>query len=319
MEDWMKQEKLIREIKQLKRKKNALILAHFYQVPEIQDLADYVGDSLGLSQQAAKANAGIIVFAGVHFMAETAKIISPASKVILPDPAAGCSLADSCPADEFGRFIEQHPNHRVVSYINCSAAVKALSDVICTSSNAFQIVGSFPEDQPLIFAPDKNLGGYVNRMTGRNMVLWNGTCQVHDILSTEKIIQLKMENPDAKLIAHPECKAQILELADYIGSTTSLLQFTIRDSSKKFIVATETGILHPMRKASPEKEFIIVPADQTCSCNDCPYMKLNTVEKLYLCLKNEEPEVTLSEELISRARLPIERMLEISEKSNRDK
>lgn len=310
----MKQDHLIEEIKRLKQKKNALILAHFYQVPEIQELADFVGDSLGLSRHAANANAEIIVFAGVHFMAETAKIVNPKSRVLLPDPAAGCSLADSCPPDEFERFIQQHPHHKVISYINCSADVKALSDVICTSSNALQIVRSFSESQPLIFAPDKNLGGYVNRMTGRNMVIWNGTCEVHDILSTEKIIQLKIENPDAKLIAHPECKAQVLELADFIGSTTGLLQFTIRDDSKKYIVATETGILHQMKKSSPDKEFIIVPSDTTCSCNDCPYMKMNTLEKLYLCLKNEAPEIVLSDELINRARVPIERMLEISGK-----
>ncbi|HNS17107.1 MAG TPA: quinolinate synthase NadA [Bacteroidales bacterium] len=310
----MKQDHIIEEIKRLKQKKNALILAHYYQVPEIQELADFVGDSLGLSRQAANANAEIIVFAGVHFMAETAKIVNPKSRVLLPDPAAGCSLADSCPPDEFERFIQQHPHHKVISYINCSADVKALSDVICTSSNALQIVRSFSESQPLIFAPDKNLGGYVNRMTGRNMVIWNGTCEVHDILSTEKIIQLKIENPDAKLIAHPECKAQVLELADFIGSTTGLLQFTIRDDSKKYIVATETGILHQMKKSSPDKEFIIVPSDTTCSCNDCPYMKMNTLEKLYLCLKNEAPEIVLSDELINRARVPIERMLEISGK-----
>ncbi|MBP6979318.1 MAG: quinolinate synthase NadA [Lentimicrobiaceae bacterium] len=312
----MKQEQLIKEIKRLKKSKNAVILAHYYQFPEIQDLADYVGDSLGLSQHAAQSRAEIIVFAGVHFMAETAKILNPESKVLLPDTEAGCSLADSCSPEEFKSFIAQYPHHKVISYINCSAAIKALSDVICTSSNAVQIVESFSEEQPLIFAPDKNLGGYVNRITGRNMVLWNGTCEVHDILSTEKVIQLKIENPEAKLIAHPECKAQVLSLADFIGSTTALLQFTIRDHAKKFIVATETGILHQMKKASPDKEFLIVPSDQTCSCNDCPYMKRNTLEKLYLCLKNERPEITLSDEMINRARLPIERMLEISKKFN---
>ncbi len=305
-------QKLIEEIKRLKQEKNAILLAHYYQVPEIQDLADFVGDSLGLSQQAARVRAGIIVFAGVHFMAETAKILSPDSKVLLPDMKAGCSLADSCPPQEFAAFKEKYPDHVVISYINCSAAIKAMSDVICTSSNAVQIVNSFPEDQPIIFAPDKNLGGYVNQVTGRNMVLWNGTCEVHDILSVEQVIRLKSEHPDAKLIAHPECKAQILALADFIGSTTALLKFTIRDSSRKYIVATETGILHPMKKASPDKEFFIVPSDQTCACNDCPYMKLNTVEKLYLCLKNEKPEIKLSGDLILKAKKPIERMLELS-------
>ena len=305
-------QKLIEEIMRLKKKKNAILLAHYYQVPEIQDIADFVGDSLGLSQQAARVRAGIIVFAGVHFMAETAKILSPDSKVLIPDLEAGCSLADSCPPQEFAAFKEKYPGHVVISYINCSAAIKAMSDVICTSSNAVRIVSSFPEEQPIIFAPDKNLGGYVNRVTGRNMVLWNGTCEVHDILSVEQVIRLRLEHPDAKLIAHPECKAQILALADFIGSTTALLQFTIRDGSPKYIVATETGILHQMKKASPDKKFIIVPSDQTCACNDCPYMKLNTVEKLYLCLKNEKPEITLSGDLILKAKKPIERMLELS-------
>ena len=310
----MDDKELTREIKRLKMEKNAILLAHYYQVPEIQDLADFVGDSLGLSQQAAGIRAGIIVFAGVHFMAETAKILSPDSKVLLPDTEAGCSLADSCPPQEFAAFREKYPDHVVVSYINCSAAIKAMSDVICTSSNAVQIVNSFPASQPIIFAPDKNLGSYVNQVTGRNMVLWNGTCEVHDILSSEEVIRLKWNHPDAKVIAHPECKAQILALADFIGSTTALLQFTMKDIAQTYIVATETGILHQMRKASPEKEFIIVPADRTCSCNDCPYMKLNTVEKLYLCLKNERPEINLSGELIQKARRPIERMLEISTK-----
>ena len=312
----MEKKKLIGEIQRLKREKNAILLAHYYQVPEIQDLADFVGDSLGLSQQAAETNAEIIVFAGVHFMAETAKIVSPESKVLLPDPEAGCSLADSCPPDEFRLFKKQYPDHAVISYINSSAAIKAMSDVICTSGNAVRIVESFPVDQPIIFAPDKNLGGYVNRVTGRNMVLWNGTCEVHDLLSAEMIIQLKSENPDAKLIAHPECKAQVLALADFIGSTTALLRYTVTDKAKKYIVATETGILHQMKKSSPEKEFIIVPSDKTCICNDCPYMKLNTVEKLYLCLKNEKPEITLSDELIKKAKKPIERMLEISKNLN---
>lgn len=304
------------EFLKLRKEKNAILLAHYYQIDEIQEIADYVGDSLGLSQQAALTDASIIVFAGVHFMAETAKILNPSTKVLLPDLEAGCSLADSCPYDQFSEFISRYPDHKVVSYINCSAAVKSLSDVICTSSNAVKIVESFPKSQKLIFAPDKNLGGYVNRMTGRNMVLWDGTCIVHDVLQTEAIINLKIENPDAKLIAHPECKAPVLEIADFVGSTTALLNFTINDPAKKFIVATETGILYQMRKSSPDKEFIIVPSDETCACNDCPYMKLNTMQKLYLCLKNERPEIKLEPEIIEKARKPIEKMLELSKKAN---
>ena len=303
------------EFLKLKKEKKAILLAHYYQVDEIQEIADYVGDSLGLSQQAAQSDAEIIVFAGVHFMAETAKILNPRVKVLLPDPEAGCSLADNCPYDQFNDFIKKYPNHVVISYINCSAAVKSVSDVICTSGNAVQIVESFPEDQPIIFAPDKNLGGYINRLTGRNMVLWDGTCEVHDILQTEAIIKLKIQHPDAKLIAHPECKAQILEIADFVGSTTALLNYTVKDDARKFIVATETGILYQMRKSSPDKEFIIVPSDETCSCNDCPYMKLNTMQKLYLCLKNERPEISLSPDLIEKAKKPIEKMLEISKKA----
>jgi quinolinate synthase len=304
------------EFLRLKKDKNAILLAHYYQVDEIQEIADYVGDSLGLSQQAAKSNADIIVFAGVHFMAETAKILNPATKVLIPDLEAGCSLADNCPYDEFSEFKKQYPDHIVISYINCSAAVKTISDVICTSGNAVQVVESFPKDQKIIFAPDKNLGGYINRITGRDMVLWDGTCEVHDILQTEAIIMLKIQHPDAKLIAHPECKAQILEIADFVGSTTALLNYTMKDEAKKYIVATETGILYQMRKSSPEKEFIIVPSDETCSCNDCPYMKLNTMQKLYLCLKNERPEINLSADTIEKARIPIERMMEISRKAN---
>jgi len=300
------------EIRRMLKEKNGVLLAHYYQVPEIQDLADFVGDSLQLSQQAAASRADVIVFAGVHFMAETAKILSPSSKVLLPDLEAGCSLADSCPPADFKQFIDRHPGHVVISYINCSAAVKTLSDVICTSSNAVAVVESFPKEQKIIFAPDRNLGGYINKITGRDMVLWNGTCQVHDILQTEAIIRLKMEHPDARLIAHPECQAQVLEIADFIGSTTALLNFTIKDPSKKFIVATESGILHKMKLSSPEKEFIIVPSDESCSCNDCPFMKLNTVEKLYLCLKNERPEILLDAGTIEKARKPIERMLELS-------
>lgn len=300
------------KITELKLKKNAVILAHYYQVPEIQDIADFTGDSLQLSQNAKNTDADIILFAGVHFMAETAKILSPQKKVLLPDLSAGCSLADSCPPDDFELFKKQHPGHVVISYINCSARIKALSDVICTSSNAVKIVESFPRDQKIIFAPDKNLGGYINQVTGRNMVLWNGSCEVHDIIKSEEVIRLKKEHPDAKLIAHPECKDVVLQLADFIGSTTALLNFTIRDSSEKYIVATETGILHQMKKSSPAKEFIIVATDEKCSCNDCPYMKLNTLEKLYLSLKNEQPEISLPSELIEAARSPILRMLEIS-------
>jgi quinolinate synthase len=300
----------------LKKQKNAILLAHYYQVPEIQDIADYVGDSLGLSQKASETSASLIVFAGVHFMAETAKILNPQIKVVLPDLKAGCSLADSCPKDAFAEFKSRYPDHVVISYINCSADIKTMSDVICTSGNAVQIVESFTKDQKIIFAPDKNLGGYINKLTGRNMVLWDGTCEVHDILSTEAIIRMKIENPDAQLIAHPECKAVVLEIADFVGSTTAMLNYTVKSDAKRFIVATETGILHQMKKNSPEKEFLIVPTDETCSCNDCPYMKLNTMEKLYLCIKNERPEILLSDEVIAQAIKPIRKMLEISKQMN---
>jgi quinolinate synthase len=308
----MTKQKLIEKINLLRKQKNAVILAHYYQVPEIQDIADFIGDSLQLSQQASQTNASIIVFAGVHFMAETAKILSPAKKVLLPDTEAGCSLAKSAPSDAFEEFVNAHPDHKVVSYINCSAEVKALSDVIVTSSNAMKIVESFPADQKLIFAPDKNLGAYINGKTGRDMLLWNGACEVHEIISTERIIELKLKNPDALLIAHPECKAPVLIMSDFIGSTAAMLNFTKNSEAKKFIVATETGIIHQMQKLSPDKQFIVVPADETCSCNDCPYMKLNTLEKLYLCLLNENPEIILPEDLIRKARKPINRMLELS-------
>ena len=306
-------ESLSDQIRILKKKKNAVILAHYYQIPEIQDIADFVGDSLGLSQNVLKSTADIIVFAGVHFMAETAKILNPDKKVLIPDLKAGCSLADSCPPDKFRDFLSGYPDHLVISYINCSAEIKTMSDVICTSSNAVRIVESFPKDQKIIFAPDKNLGGYINVLTGRNMVLWDGSCEVHDIIKAEAVIKLKAENPEAKLIAHPECKALILELADYIGSTTGLLNYTIKSNAQKFIVATETGILHQMRKASPGKEFLIVPTDETCSCNDCPYMKMNTLEKLHACLYNEQPELNLSKSVLEKAKKPILRMLELSE------
>lgn len=308
----MEKDKLIEKILQIKKEKNAVILAHYYQVAEIQDIADYIGDSLQLSQKAAETDADIIVFAGVHFMAETAKILSPSKKVLLPDLDAGCSLAASAPEKEFSDFVKQHPDHKVITYINCSAAVKTWSDVIVTSSNAVKIVESFPKDQKLIFAPDKNLGAYINGLTGRDMLLWDGACEVHETIRTESIMQLKLEHPDAKLIAHPECKQPVLILADFIGSTSAMLDFTAKDSAKKFIVATETGIVHQMQKLSPEKEFIVVPSDETCSCNDCPYMKLNTLEKLYLCMLNEKPEITLSAEVIEKARRPIVRMLELS-------
>ncbi len=305
-----------KEILKLKKDKNAVILAHYYQIPEIQDIADYVGDSLGLAQKAKQANVDIIVFAGVHFMAETAKILNPDTKVLLPDMEAGCSLADSAPLSDFLAFKARYPNHKVVSYINTTAALKTVSDVICTSGNAVQIVESFPKDEKIIFAPDRNLGGYVNRITGRNMVLWNGACEVHDILTTEAIIKMKRENSDAKLIAHPECQAAVLELADFVGSTTGLLKYARETNAQKFIVATETGILHQMRKESPQKEFLIVPTNQTCLCNDCPYMKLNTMEKLYVALKNEQPEIILSDEIVEKAKKPIDKMLEISRKMN---
>ncbi len=307
---------LIKKINQIRKEKNAIILAHYYQIPEIQDIADFIGDSLALAQKAAKTDAKLIVFAGVHFMAETAKILNPNIKVLLPDLNAGCSLADSCPPTDFKKFKQKYPNHLVISYINCTADIKTMSDIICTSGNAVQIVNSLPKNQKIIFAPDKNLGGYINKISGRNMVLWDGTCEVHDILSTEAIIKLKIEHPDAKLVAHPECKGQVLELADFIGSTNAMLNFTKTDHTLKYIVATESGILHQMRKDSPNKEFIIVPTDKTCVCNDCPYMKLNTLEKLYLCLKNEDPEIKLSEETIKKAQIPIIKMLEISKKLN---
>jgi quinolinate synthase len=305
---------LFKEIKYLQQKKNAVILAHYYQDADIQDIADYIGDSLGLAQEAQKTNAEIILFAGVHFMAETAKILNPTKKVLIPDLKAGCSLADSCPPDKFAAFKQQHPDHIVITYINCTAEIKALSDIICTSSNAVQIVESLPKDQKIIFAPDKNLGAYINKKTGRNMVLWDGACMVHEIFSLEKIVKLKVQHPDAELIAHPECEAAILEKADYIGSTTALLNYSKKSNKKEFIVATETGILHQMQKSSPDKTFIPAPPDNSCACNDCPYMKLNTLEKIYVALKYEQPELLMAENLISAAKKPIIRMLELSSK-----
>ncbi|HMU08558.1 MAG TPA: quinolinate synthase NadA [Ferruginibacter sp.] len=303
---------LFAEIEKLKKEKNAVILAHYYQEPDIQDVADYIGDSLGLAQYAEKTNADIIVFAGVHFMAETAKILNPEKKVLLPDLKAGCSLSDSAPPPLFKAFKEKHPGHKVISYINCSAGIKALSDIICTSSNAQKIVESLPTAQPIIFAPDKNLGAYINKKTGRNMILWNGACMVHEIFSLEKISKLKHRHPKAKFIAHPECEDTVLAEADFIGSTTGLLNFTKSDTATEFIVATETGILHQMQKNSPDKVFIPAPPNNSCACNDCPHMKLNTLEKLYLCLKYELPEITMDEELRIAAKAPIELMLKIS-------
>jgi len=306
---------LFHEIERLKKEKNAIILAHYYQEPDIQDVADFIGDSLGLAQQAEKTKADMIVFAGVHFMAETAKILNPGKKVVIPDLKAGCSLSDSAPAPLFKAFKEKHPNHVVISYINCSAAIKALSDIICTSSNAAYIVESVPKDQPIIFAPDKNLGAYLIKKTGRDMVLWNGSCMVHEIFSREKITRLKVRHPKAKVIAHPECEEPILKLADFIGSTTGLLKYTQQDKSTEYIVATETGILHQMQKSSPHKTFIAAPPNNSCACNDCPHMKLNTLEKLYLAMEYEEPEIMMEDEIIKAARKPIERMLEISKKA----
>jgi quinolinate synthase len=303
---------LFAAIEKLKKEKNAVILAHYYQEPDIQDVADFIGDSLGLAQQAEKTTADMIVFAGVHFMAETAKILNPTRKVVIPDLKAGCSLSDSCPPPLFKRFREQHPDHVVVSYINCSAGIKALSDVICTSSNAKAIVESFPKDQKIIFAPDKNLGAWINKVTGRDMLLWNGACMVHEIFSMEKISRLKVRHPHAKLIAHPECEEPVLRMADFIGSTTGLLKFTQSDPSQEFIVATETGILHQMMKASPAKTFIPAPPDNSCACNDCPHMKRNTLEKVYLAMEYEVPEIMMEEDLRLDAKKPIDRMLEIS-------
>ncbi|ANI89934.1 quinolinate synthase [Arachidicoccus ginsenosidimutans] len=304
---------LFAEIEKLKKEKNAIILAHYYQDADIQDVADYIGDSLGLAQEAAKTDADMIVFAGVHFMAETAKILNPTKRVVLPDFNAGCSLADSAPAKEFKAFKDAHLDHIVISYINCTAEIKALSDIICTSSNAQKIVESIPERQPIIFAPDKNLGAYINKQTGRNMLLWNGSCMVHEIFSLEKILKLKTQYPNAKLLAHPECEETVLKYADFIGSTTQILDYSKRQNSgNEFIVATEAGILHQMEKDSPNKHFIPAPPNNACACNDCPYMKMNTLEKLYLCMKYGLPEITMDEELRLAAKKPIERMLEMS-------
>jgi quinolinate synthase len=303
---------LFAEIERLKKQKNAVILAHYYQEPDIQDIADYIGDSLGLAQKAAKTDADIILFAGVHFMAETAKILNPSKKVIIPDWKAGCSLADSAPPELFRQFRAKHPDHLVISYINCTAEIKAQSDIICTSSNAQAVIESVPANQPILFAPDKNLGAYLNKKTGRNMLLWNGACMVHEIFSREKIIRLQHRHPEALLIAHPECEEIVLELANFIGSTTQLLNYSQTSPANSFIVATESGILHQMQKLSPEKTFIPAPPNNLCACNDCPHMKLNTLEKVYISLLHEIPEIQMEENLRLAAKIPIDRMMEIS-------
>ena len=311
----MESEKIVSEIKYLKEKKNAVILAHYYQTGDIQDIADFVGDSLALSQKAASTKADIILFAGVKFMAETAKILSPHKKVLLPDMNAGCSLSDSCKADDFEKFIKENPGRTVVTYVNSSAEVKAVSDIICTSSNAVQIIQSLPENEKIIFAPDRNLGNYVLNKTGRDIVIWNGTCHVHEEFSLEAILRLRNENPDAKIIVHPECELPVRMVADYIGSTSSLLQFTKTDNGNCYIVATEVGIIHQMKKENPGKIYIPAPPrDSTCGCSECSFMKLISVEKILNCLRNEKPEILLDKEVLLKAQIPIKRMMEISEK-----
>lgn len=303
---------LFEEIEKLKRERNAIILAHYYQDADIQDIADYIGDSLGLSQQAAKTDADVILFAGVHFMAETAKILCPNKIVVIPDLRAGCSLADSCPPEEFAKLRAKYPNHIVISYINCTADIKAQTDIICTSSNAVEIVKSIPLSQGIIFAPDKNLGRYVMKQTGRDMVLWDGACMVHEIFSREKIYKLKIQYPDAEIIAHPECEEPVLELAEFIGSTTALLKYVTSSKSNTFIVATESGILHQMAKHAPNKTLIPAPPNNSCACNDCPHMKLNTLEKVYLCLKHLSPQIHVDEQIRVKAEKSIRRMLDLS-------
>lgn len=299
-------------IRDLKRDLNAVILAHYYQDPDIQDIADYIGDSLGLSRQAAETDADVIVFAGVHFMAETAKILNPNKLVLLPDLEAGCSLADSCPPAEFAKFKAAHPEHLVISYINCTAEIKAMSDIICTSSNAVQIVNQLPKDQPIIFAPDRNLGKYVMEQTGRDLVLWQGSCMVHETFSEKKIVQLKVQHPQAEAIAHPECEPAVLRHASYIGSTTALLNYVQKSPRSAFIVATEPGIIHQMQKAEPTKAFIPAPPLNNCACNECPHMRLNTLEKLYKCMKHKSPEINLAPAIQQAALKPIQRMLDMS-------
>ena len=303
------------EIKRLKKEKNCIILAHYYVESELQDIADYIGDSLQLAQKAASTDADIIVFVGVHFMAETAKMLNPKKKVLLPDLKAGCSLADSCPPHLFKKFKEKYPDHVVVSYINCTAELKTLTDICCTSSNAHHVINSVPEDKGIIFAPDKNLGAYLQKKTGRDLVLWNGACMVHEIFSAEKITKAMVRNPDAQLIAHPECEEHILQKAHFIGSTSQLLRYTHENEGQKFIVATESGIIHQMELKSPDKEFIPAPPNNTCACNDCPHMKRNSLEKLYLCMEYELPEVVLEDWVIEKGIACIDRMMEISKKA----
>lgn len=303
------------EINRLRKEKNAVILAHYYQESDIQDLADFVGDSLALAQWASRCTADILVMCGVHFMGETAKILCPDKKVLVPDPAAGCSLADSCPADRFADFVKAHPGHTVISYVNTSAAVKALTDVVVTSSNARQIVESFPPETPIIFGPDRNLGNYINAVTGRQMLLWDGACHVHEQFSVEKIVELKAAHPDAEVLAHPECKGAVLKLADVVGSTAALLKHAVKSPCRSFIVATEAGILHEMRKQCPDKEFIPAPPNAgMCACNECNFMRMNTMEKLYACLRDESPAIEVDPAIAARAVKPIERMLDISRK-----
>jgi len=297
------------QILNLKKEKNAIILAHYYTLPEVQDIADFVGDSLALSKQAADTDADIILFAGVHFMAETAKILSPQKKVLIPDMAAGCSLADSCPAEQLEVFLKDYPNHKVLSYINCSAKVKTLSDIIVTSGNALKVVNALPENEKIVFTPDRNLGAYINSETGREMVLWNGACHVHDQLTADEVFKLKEKHPKAKVLAHPECKATVLVLADFVGSTATMLQFAKNEPLLEFIVATETGILYEMQKQNPTKKFYVVNNPETCACNDCEYMKLNTLEKIYRALQTESPEIVLEDGLIEKALAPIRRMM----------
>ena len=303
---------LFEAIQKLKREMNAVILAHYYQEPDIQDIADYIGDSLGLSQQAAKTDADVIVFAGVHFMAETAKILNPNKLVLLPDLAAGCSLADSCPPDAFAAFKADHPDHLVISYINCTAEIKAMSDIICTSSNAVQIVRQIPKDQPIIFAPDRNLGRYVIEQTGRDLLLWEGSCIVHETFSEKKIVQLKIQHPEAEVLAHPECEPSVLRHANYIGSTTALLKYCQQSNAETFIVATEPGIIHQMQKEAAHKRFIPAPPMNNCNCNECPFMRLNTLEKLYWAMENRTPEITMSQDIRLEALRPLQRMLDMS-------
>lgn len=314
IEESVIESELYDKVLKLKKEKNAVLLAHFYQEPIIQEIADFVGDSLGLSQQAANTDADIIVFAGVHFMAETAKILSPDKKVIIPDLEASCSLAESCPPDTFKKFVEQHPDHIVITYINCSAEIKALSDIVCTSSNAEKIIESVPKDQPIIFAPDKNLGNYLMEKTGRDMLLWDGVCIVHEAFAIDKILELHKNHPEAKFIAHPESNPEILKIASYIGSTSGMINHVKESPHQEFIVATEAGILYQMQKEVPDKTLIPAPVqeDNTCACSECAFMKLNTLEKLYLCLKNESPEISVSEDIRGKALAPIQRMLELS-------